>query len=83
MPPVTTCFPSSPGCRLLATAVSWTARHRLAPCLMVVSDPRNSAAATYQRRGWKVVGRSRAPWVSEPAQELLAMVLPAVSAGSR
>lgn len=67
------------GGRLLATAVSWTARRRLAPCLLVVSDPRNSAADMYQHKGWKVVGRSRASWISEPAQELLAMVLPAAS----
>jgi GNAT superfamily N-acetyltransferase len=71
------------GGQLLATAVSWTARHHLAPCLVVVSDPRNPAAAVYQHKGWAIVGRSRPSWLSEPAQELLAMVFPAVTAGSR
>jgi GNAT superfamily N-acetyltransferase len=71
------------GGQLLATAVDWTARHNLAPCLVVVSDPRNSAVAVYQHTGWEIVGRSRPRWLSEPAEELLAMVLPVASAGSQ
>ena len=66
---------------LLAAAVDWAARHDLALCLVVVSDSRNTAAAMYQHKGWKVVGRSRPPWLSEPAEDLLAMVLPGARPG--
>lgn len=64
------------GGRLIDTAVGWMRRHDLAPCLTVVSDPRNSAADMYQRKGWLVVHRSRPRWLAPPARELLAMVLP-------
>nr|WP_277626717.1 GNAT family N-acetyltransferase [Arsenicicoccus piscis] len=63
------------GGRLLDVAVDEIRSRGLGPCLDVIQGY-SPAPLIYQKRGWRVVGTARPPWLDQADAPVLAMVLP-------
>lgn len=63
------------GGRLLDVAVDEIRSRGLGPCLDVIQGY-SPAPLIYQKRGWRVAGTARPPWLDQADAPVLAMVLP-------